>query len=134
PPTPGAVEPLPTTHQATPLPRQQMRMQSTAELLNIAPPSAPPPTPSGGANGRPSLLAPSDGAPRGPAPPTFWQRLLRIVTFWRQGAHPIACTLLSPPSALPGETITLQVIAHHANRSQQARVLEDWRGTAPLPG
>src|SRR5206468_176231 len=56
---------------------------------------------------------------RPPAGPPLWQRLLRRLTFWRFGGDPIACTLLTPPTVLPGETATLQVVAHHANRSQQ---------------
>jgi hypothetical protein len=62
-----------------------------------------------------------------------WQRLKRMVMFWKSWADPVACTLLTPSSFVPGETTTVQVVLHHTNRSEQARTLPDWRGTIFLP-
>jgi serine/threonine-protein kinase len=85
----------------------------------------------------PIPLAPASATMLPTAPPpqrTFWQRLMRALAFWRTTSDPVACTLLTPSGVLPGETVTVQVVLHHADRSEQAHTLPDWRGTEVLPG
>jgi serine/threonine protein kinase len=71
--------------------------------------------------------------PTPPARRTPWQQVKRAVMFWKTWADPVACTLLTPSGLLPGESTNVQVVLHHADRSEQARTLPDWRGTLPLP-
>jgi serine/threonine protein kinase len=72
-----------------------------------------------------------------PAPPpprrSLWERLKRKLIFWKSYTDPVAVTLLTPSGLLPGETATVQVVLHHADRSAQAKSLPDWRGTVAMP-
>jgi hypothetical protein len=68
-----------------------------------------------------------------PARLSVGDRLKRALFFWKSWSDPVACTLLTPSGLLPGETTTVQVVLHHANRSEQAKTLPDWRGTLALP-
>jgi serine/threonine-protein kinase len=85
----------------------------------------------------PVALATPSAAPSFPAaaPPkrSLLQRLGRAMAFWRTTADPVGCTVLTPSGMLPGETVTVQVVLHHAERSEQARTLPDWRGTQNIP-
>jgi hypothetical protein len=117
----------------TPMPRPART--TTAELLNVAPPDLPvAPDPSGGGMPLAGMPSPADRPAVRPPRLPLWRRVLRALAIWERGGDPIACTLLAPPSVMPGEPATVQLVVHHANRSYQARALEDWRGTAPLPG
>jgi serine/threonine-protein kinase len=129
----SAPGPLPPLAPKTPVPRP--RTTSTAQLLNVAPPAVPvAPDPSGGGVPLARQPAPSDRPAVRPPRLPLWRQVLGALAIWQRGGDPIACTLLAPPLVLPGEPASVQVVVHHANRSYQARALEDWRGTAPLPG
>ena len=70
---------------------------------------------------------------RRPRKSGLMKRLGRALTFWRPSADPVALTRLTPAGVLPGEVVAVQVVAHHASRSEQARLLPDWRGSEPMP-
>jgi serine/threonine protein kinase len=116
-------------------------MRSSPTLLSAvqhrpAPPPTPPvemtPPPS-----RPRLQAPPSSKvipPERPpaAPLSFWRILKQSLFFWKPVHDPVGFTLLTPSSALPGESLGLQAVVHSAARTAQARSLPDWRGSAAL--
>ncbi len=104
-----------------------------------APPSGPesgtfyPPVPLHPTSASSHALAGPLQPPPPPPPLSLGQRLVRALTFWIPRSDPVACSLLTPAGALPGETVVLQVVVHHADRAGQARTLPDWRGTQAIP-
>lgn len=75
------------------------------------------------------VVTPEPTVPHLPQPPSAIARLFDRLMFWKPRSGPVACTLLTPGSFLPGESAAVQVVLHAANRSAQAESLPDWRGT-----
>jgi serine/threonine-protein kinase len=140
------VPPPPSSGALSAPPRTPVPRLSTSGQSGIMPPGSAPPASNSGPSTPPPASSPSYPpiplqSPPGPLlPPApapgrpFWQRFLRALAFWRTAADPVACTLLTPGGLLPGETVSIQVVVHHTDRSEQARSLPDWRGTQVIPG
>jgi serine/threonine-protein kinase len=88
----------------------------------------PPPRP------RPPLmpLPPPPKAQETPPSTGFLRRLGQSILFWKPRDDSLTCTLLSPTSALPGESVALQVVIHDSARSAHAQSLPEWRGSQAL--
>jgi serine/threonine protein kinase len=131
-PTPFVAPRGPTT---TPLRTSSTLLSAVTPRTAPAPPSAvevtPPPS-------RPRLPTPPP-PPVTPRPEhaqtpklTFWQQLKESLLFWKPIHDQVGCTLLTPSSVLPGESVGLQAVIHSAARTAQAQTLPDWRGSAAL--
>jgi hypothetical protein len=112
---------LPPSLVETPRPTAPLRLSAVpARLPETLAPATPPRPPA-----RPILPPPPPGAR-----PSTLGRFLAALAFWQPAADPVVCTIFTPPSVQPGQTVQILVYAHPA----EALLPVDTLARAALPG